>query len=223
MTAPPLVLLVLAVLLALALAGGCTAAPHAAAPDLGKLRVVAHPAHAPGYQRSCRPGRGCSFGPAWTDDNDDPRWGHDGCASRDQALARDLEQVALKPGTRGCVVVSGRLRDPYTGQVVEYRRGANPQPVQVDHVFGLASSWDRGAAAWPQARRTAFANDPRELQTTTASVNASKGDRTPAEWRPPVRAGWCGFARQFYDVATAYDLAVTPADVDALRAMLRTC
>lgn len=143
--------------------------------------------------------------------------------TRDQILARDLRDVAYKPGTHRCVVVSGELDDPYSGLVVQYRRGSSPQAVQVDHVFGLHAAWDRGAATWPQQRRTDLANDPRNLLTTTATVNESKGDQTPRDWRPPDRSGWCTFAQHFADVALGYDLAVTPADVRALRTMLATC
>lgn len=204
---------------------GCTApAPRTEGiPDLGRLRVVTRAGDVPGYDRSCQKGRhACSFGPAWTDDNG-TTWGHDGCDTRAQVLARDLEQVVFKPGTHRCVVVSGQLRDPYTDRTVDYRRGANPQPVQVDHVFGLGSVWDRGAASWPQSLRTDLANDPRNLLATTAAVNESKSDKTPQDWRPPARSGWCTYARHFYDVAVAYDLAVTRGDVRALKTMLQTC
>ena len=54
------------------------------------------------------------FGPAWTDDND-VDFGHNGCDTRNDILRRDLRDVVLKPDTQGCVVLTGRLDDPYTG------------------------------------------------------------------------------------------------------------
>ena len=213
----------LVVLLLLGVLGGCVTAPSDQAnPDLSRLRVVPRAEDIPAYDRSCSKGHACSFGAAWTDDVT-VAGGHSGCGTRDEILSRDLQRVTFKPRTHGCVVASGQLHDPYTGQVVEYRRGSNPQPVEVDHVFGLHASWNRGAAFWPQQRRTDLANDPRNLLTTTSSVNESKSDKTPEAWKPPARAGWCTYAHHFYDVALSYDLGVTSADVRSLRVMFQAC
>ena len=46
------------------------------------------------------------FGPAWSDVD------HNGCDTRNDVLRRDLTSVALRPGTRDCVVLSGVLADP---------------------------------------------------------------------------------------------------------------
>ena len=53
------------------------------------------------------------FGPAWTDDNDEP-FGHNGCDTRNDVLRRDLRNVSIKPSTNACVVAAGTLHDPYT-------------------------------------------------------------------------------------------------------------
>ena len=65
------------------------------------------------------------FGRAWTDDADQgltSPWGHNGCDTRNDALARDLDQAHTRPGSR-CVIVSGKLHDPYTGATLTWRRG----------------------------------------------------------------------------------------------------
>lgn len=212
-----------ALLLLFASLAGCATAPaESTVPDLSRLRVVVVADDVGGYDRACSRGHSCSFGAPWTDDVSVPG-GKNGCGTRDDSLRRDLQNVTLKPGTHGCVVTAGELHDPYTRRVVEYRRGSTPQLVEVDHIFGLHAIWNRGAASWPQARRTDVANDPRNLLTTTSSVNESKSDRTPQDWKPPARTGWCTYARRFYDVALTYDLAVTAADVQSLKTMLRTC
>src|SRR4051812_44887969 len=63
------------------------------------------------------------FGPAWTDDNDD-EYGHNGCDTRNDILRRDLNDITLDPSTHGCVVLAGRLSDPYTGKTIMFTRGA---------------------------------------------------------------------------------------------------
>lgn len=51
-----------------------------------------------GYERA-------AFGQRWADVD------HNGCDTRNDMLRRDLLQVAVKPGTNGCVVLSGELVD----------------------------------------------------------------------------------------------------------------
>lgn len=54
-------------------------------------------------------------------------------------------------------------------------------------------------------------------------INASKGDRSPGEWMPINRAFRCEYIDRFLDVALAYDLPVTRADVRSMRFTLATC
>lgn len=97
------------------------------------LRVVAVIAERPGYERSCRRGSACVFGPAWSDAVTTGN-GRNGCDQRSDVLRDQLTDVQLRAGTHGCVVESGTLDDPYTGTRVGYRRGDPAQPVAVDHV-----------------------------------------------------------------------------------------
>ena len=62
------------------------------------------------------------FGPAWTDATPAPL-GHNGCDTRNDILRRDLVPVQVKPGTNGCVTLTGTLHDPYTSAVIAFRRG----------------------------------------------------------------------------------------------------
>jgi len=82
-----------------------------AAALLEKLPVKG-PAPKTGYQRS-------QFGPAWSDDVP-VSGGRNGCDQRNDVLRRDLSGVVLKPGTHGCVVLSGTLVDPYSGKRIDY-------------------------------------------------------------------------------------------------------
>lgn len=203
---------------------GAAQLPSPAIPlALTGLRVTPSIREVAGYDRSCSPGHRCAFGPAWTDDNT-TAWGHDGCDTRNQVLAAQLVDVQLKPGTRGCVVAAGTLHDPYSAQVV----ALSSHTIQIDHVFPLAAAWSAGADLWPLATRVNFANDPRNLVATTQAMNGNrrgigKGDQTPGSWMPPTRPGQCLYAQRYVAVATAYNLAVTPADRDALAAGLATC
>ena len=102
---------------------------------LGRVTTVESRPHPGGYQRGCSGKELCVFGPAWTDDQDAAA-GHDGCDTRNNVLALDLRSVAFRDGTRGCVVLSGVLADPYSGEVLPFDR-ADAKAVQIDHVVSV--------------------------------------------------------------------------------------
>nr|WP_232541767.1 HNH endonuclease family protein [Nocardia bovistercoris] len=208
-------------------AGADTPAPGSPSRDrveqlLDSVRVVPARAHPGGYDRDCSAGRGCVFGPSWTDDSDAPS-GHDGCDTRNNVLAAQLTEVSFRPGTRDCVVVSGVLHDPYTGRPATFAK-ADAGDIQIDHVYPLAAAWDLGASRWTVRRRVEFANDVEtNLLATDAATNRAKGDSTPAGWLPPERANHCFYAAKYLTVAVRYDLPVTVADKTALDAIARSC
>jgi Protein of unknown function (DUF1524) len=171
----------------------------------------------PGYDRTCSSGHACVFGPAWSDDVT-VDLGHNGCDTRNDILRRDLEQVELQTGTRGCVVARGVLHDPYTGLTISYDKAG---AVQVDHVVPLAAAWDLGASTWTSEQRRDFANDPDNLIATSAAANQAKGDKTPSQWLPAQ--GRCRYLQAYLDVATRYGVRIPPADWAAIWWARRSC
>ena len=169
-----------------------------------------------GYERGCGEGEGCVFGPAWSDVD------RNGCDQRNDVLHRDLTEVEVRDGTQGCVVIAGVLDDPYTGEIVPFVK-ADAAEVPIDHVVPLAAAWVQGAAAWPEDRREAFANDLANLMATTRSENSSKGDSTADEWVPSDPAYGCSYATVVITVKDRYALAVSPAEAAALEDLLATC
>ena len=173
-----------------------------------------------GYDRSCSPGHGCVFGPAWSDDTT-AAGGHNGCDTRNDVLAAQLLDV--DKGTSRCVVQAGTLDDPYSGAVIAFRK-AQADAVEIDHVVPLAYAWDMGASAWTLDTRMAFANDEAlNLLAVAKTANASKSDSGPAAWTPSNVAYRCQYAIRWISVATTYGLAVTDADRGVLRATLALC
>lgn len=156
------------------------------------------------------------FGPAWADVD------RNGCDTRNDVLRRDLEDAVIEDGTRDCVVVAGRLADPYTGAEIEFVKG-RASHVDIDHVVALADAWTKGAAAWPIQKRTALANDPLNLLAVDASANRAKGDADAAEWLPPRRAFHCAYVARQVAVKAKYGLWVTAAEREAMARVLKTC
>ena len=133
---------------------------------LDHAHVVDSLPNVPGYERGCKRGQACSFGPAWNDPQN-----HSGCDTRSRILKAQLTDVIVKPNTHNCKVLSGTLHDPYTGQVIAYDAGRDPSAVQLDHVFALGRSWDAGASLWDEAKRVALANDPVNLFAVSGPAN----------------------------------------------------
>lgn len=159
------------------------------------------------------------FGPAWTDDNDDPL-GHNHCDTRDDILRRDLTDVVRS----GCKVKSGLLISPYTGEPVEFKRGVKTSgAVQIDHLVPLADAWRTGAQELSENVRTDLANDPENLIAVDGPSNDRKSDQDASQWLPPNSAFHCEYVERQVDVKARYHLWVTPAEHDAMALTLSHC
>ncbi|GAA1479661.1 DUF1524 domain-containing protein [Gordonia sinesedis] len=160
------------------------------------------------------------FGQRWSDDVAVAD-GHNGCDTRNDILRRDLSSAVTDPRTRGCVVMSGVLHDPYTGAVVRFTRGTSL--VQIDHVVALSDAWQKGAQGWSADRRRDFANDPRNLRAVSGTANLRKGSGDAATWLPPSRPFRCTYVAAQVEVKRVYGLWVTQAEKDAMRRVLTGC
>ncbi|GAB90124.1 hypothetical protein GORHZ_084_00520 [Gordonia rhizosphera NBRC 16068] len=193
-------------------------APGDANAALAKLATLAVKGRAPktGYSRD-------QFGQAWSDDVT-VDGGHNGCDTRNDILRRDLTSIELKPGSNGCVVLSGTLQDPYTDTTIAFVRGEDTSAaVQIDHLVALSDAWQKGAQQLGVDERRNFANDPRNLQAVDGSVNQQKGDGDAATWLPPNRSYRCTYVSRQIGVKALYRLWVTPAEKDAMTRILTAC
>jgi hypothetical protein len=164
-----------------------------------------------------------AFGPAWTDDVD-VSGGHNGCDTRNDVLRRDLTAERLKPGTHGCVVLSGTLADPYTGRTIVFTRGRSTSSrVQIDHVVALGDAWVTGAQQLTPTQRTTLANDPLNLLAVDGPTNSAKRDADAASWLPPDKAYRCAYVARQVAVKARYHLWVTAAEAVQIARVLAGC
>ena len=162
------------------------------------------------------------FGSSWTDEHG-VVGGDNGCATRDEVLARDLRKVELESGSQ-CEVASGVLVDPYTGRRIEFSAASDPSAVHVEHIYPLSLAWQAGAYEWSEQERINFANDiRRNLMAVDGSANMSKGDDPPAEWLPPNKAFRCNYLYRFLKVAAYWDLPVTADDATVVNSQAEHC
>ena len=177
------------------------------------LETLAVKGRAPktGYERS-------QFGPAWSDVD------RNGCDTRNDILNRDLTSIVYKSGTHNCLVLSGTLSDPYSGEEISFLRGvATSSDVQIDHVVALSNAWQTGAFKLTYERRLDFANDPMNLLAVKGRLNSQKGDGDAATWLPPLKSIRCAYVSQQIVVKAKYGLWVTPPEKAAMRSLLAKC
>ena len=177
------------------------------------LETLAVKGRAPktGYERS-------QFGPTWSDVD------RNGCDTRNDVLYRDLTSKTFKSGTQNCVVLTGILSDPYSGEKISFVRGVgSSMDVQIDHVVALSNAWQTGAFKLSYDKRLALANDPMNLLAVKGRLNSQKGDGDAATWLPPRRDIRCAYVAQQIAVKAKYQLWVTSAEKAAMVALLAKC
>ena len=158
------------------------------------------------------------FGQEWADID------RNGCDTRNDILKRDLTNTTFKAKTRDCVVISGVLIDPYSGDRIEFLRGEKTSSlIQIDHVVALSNAWQTGAFQKTLAERTQFANDPLNLLAVKGSLNNQKGDGDAATWLPPLKSYRCAYVARQIAVKKKYGLWVTPPEKAAIAAILAKC
>ncbi len=117
-----------------------------------------------------------------------------------------------------CTVANGRWYSYYDGLT-----WTNPSDVDVDHVVALKEAWESGARSWSSTNRTRLANDlafGRSLVAVTDNVNASKGDRDPAQWLPPRSSVHCRYATTWVLIKYRWRLSIDSAETSRLSSLL---
>ena len=164
-----------------------------------------------GYSRS-------QFGQTWADVN------RNGCDTRNDILKRDLASVVYRERTRDCVVLSGVLRDPYSGIDINFLRGnLTSSLVQIDHVVALSNAWQTGAFKLTFLQRTEFANDPLNLLAVQGRLNSQKRDGDAATWLPPLKSYRCAYVARQVAVKAKYHLWFTKAEKEVILRILTVC
>lgn len=156
-----------------------------------------------GYSRS-------QFGSGWATTS--------GCDTRNIILHRDLQDPVVN---EKCQVISGVLRDPYTGTTIFFTRGSSD--IQIDHVVALSDAWQTGAHNFTRTQRVQLANDPLELLAVQGAANQQKSDGDAATWLPSNKPFRCEYVARQIAVKHKYDMWMTSTEKEAIATVLSTC
>ncbi|WP_346037200.1 GmrSD restriction endonuclease domain-containing protein [Brevibacterium picturae] len=152
----------------------------------------------------------------WRSDAD-----HNGCDTRNDVLRRDLSDITLKAGTKGCVVIAGGLKDQYKGETYTFDR--DPNNIDIDHIVARSNAWQTGAATFDEDTLKEFGNDPLNLLAVSSSLNRQKGDGDAATWLPPAKSYRCEYVSRQIAIKHKYDLWVVTAEKSAMQRVLSAC
>ena len=145
----------------------------------------------------------------------------DGCDTRNDILARDLDNISKQ---NKCVVLSGILDDPYTGDRIDFQRGqSTSSKVQIDHIVALSDVWNSGASHWNESELRAFGNDPYNLAAVDGTANTQKSNSSADEWLPANAAARCLYVATQVGVKEHYALTVTQTEAQKMREVLGSC
>jgi hypothetical protein len=186
------------------------AEPPATSPALSALASVAIKGRAPktGYERDL-------FASDW-----DYSFG---CDTRNKILRRDFSEFVLRSGS-SCIVETGVLQDPYTGEAISFQRGVGTSnAVQIDHVVSLSDAWQKGAQQLTSDQRYALYNDPLNLLAVSGPANSQKSDSDAASWLPANKGYRCAFVSRQVAVKLSYNLWMTQAEFDTIASILGGC
>jgi len=179
--------------------------------DVVEKLVVKGRAPKTGYARD-------QFGTAWKDVD------RNGCDTRNDILNRDLTAKTFKVDSQECVLLTGILIDPYSGETINFLRGvATSSDVQIDHVVALSNAWQTGAFKLTIEKRTALANDPLNLLAVKGRLNSQKGDGDAATWLPPKKSYRCSYVARQVAVKYKYGLWLTAPEKAAILKLLKPC
>lgn len=158
-----------------------------------------------------------AFGQAWLDVD------RNGCDTRNDILHRDLTKVGFTEGSK-CRVASGAIVEPYTGRLVDFRRGPeSSKEIQIDHVVALGDAWQKGAQALTPQQRQSLANDPVNLIAADGPANQQKSAGDAATWLPKNKNFRCHYVARQISVKASYGLWVTQPEKDAMKRVLDSC
>ena len=203
----------IALVLSLLVAGVTPAKAESVASGLSVIQaqVTKGRAAKTGYTRD-------QFGPAWADVD------RNGCDTRNDILKRDLSDEVFKEKTNACVVLSGKLVDPFSGETINFVRGnTTSMEVQIDHVVALSNAWQTGAFKLTPDQRKALANDPLNLLAVKGKLNSQKGDGDAATWLPPLKSFRCDYVSRQIAVKIKYKLWFTAPEKEAMIRILKSC
>ncbi|MBR5950029.1 MAG: HNH endonuclease, partial [Actinomycetaceae bacterium] len=156
-----------------------------------------------------------NFGERWVDVDGN------GCNTRNDILGRDLTDIEYTSNKYRCVVKSGELDDPYSGQRIHFDRSKSNE-VQIDHIVALYNAWRTGAQDFSYKDRVAFANDPYNLIAVDGDTNYEKSDADASRWLPRDEDFRCEYVARQIGMKARYNLWVTEKEKKTLRTVLNT-
>lgn len=140
------------------------------------------------------------------------------CMNTRHEILQSQATAAVTLSVNGCRVISGRWRDPFSGQIL-----TQSSDLDVDHIVPLKWANEHGGAFWSASKKEQFANDPINLLAVDDALNQAKGAKGPDQWMPPNHAFRCDYLQQWSKVLNKYQLQMHAGEHRVFKRQLRAC
>ncbi len=134
--------------------------------------------------------------------------------TRGVVLDRDSQiEVTVSPDNH-CKVEKGLWIDPYTRKKIR-----NASEIQIDHVVSLKNAYISGAFKWDARTRCLYANymgNDFHLLSVEGHENMSKGDRSPADYLPPLKEYRCSYLKIWLKIKTIWGLNMSDYEAQGI-------
>lgn len=137
------------------------------------------------------------------------------CDTRDIVLRDQGQGVEVD---ESCSPVAGEWKDSYSGAVIP-----DSKNVWVDHIVPLEYANEHGANSWDAEKKKRFANDVKNLTTSSETQVTKKDNSGPSAYMPENEEFKCRYAGAWVNILSEYGLSVTTEDRDVLKQTLSSC
>lgn len=138
--------------------------------------------------------------------------------TRAKVLDRDSAKKVIFKETSKCTIESGRWKDPYTGQTLNFA-----SQIQIDHLVPLKNAYVSGAYKWNFSARCLYANYlgyDFHLLSVSGTENMRKSDKAPDRYMPPNSSYACTYVRNWLTVKLLWGLSMTLPEADSIRQII---
>lgn len=143
------------------------------------------------------------------------------CQNTRHEVLIEESMIPVTFDTKGCRVIKGMWKDPYTDRVF-----TNPRQLDIDHLVPLKEAHGSGGYKWTKEQKQRYANDldnKNALIAVYRGANREKGARDPSNWLPENIAFQCEYVKSWIAQKSKWHLTMDSKEKKSINRIIKTC